>query len=190
MFKKILIATVIATLTLSSHAWGFSNEVNRAETIESMQKGGMIVFVRHAYAPKVKGINEDKSSKVCGKQRNLMSEGIKQSKAIGVFLREHNIKIEKAWSSPICRCWQTAEYAGIEFKKNKLFDSRTKEFDKIRDLIKSWDGKGNLFVFTHFKVMNSVFPGFKADSGQMLVVDTNLTRIGVISTPYDLMNKQ
>ena len=189
MFKKILIAVIIA-VTSTSVAYSCEREFNKELAINSLQKGGMIVFVRHAYAPKVEGINEDKSSKVCGKQRNLMSEGIKQSKAIGIFLREHNIKIEKAWSSPICRCWQTAEYAGIEFKKNKLFDSQTKEFDKIRDLIKSWNGKGNLFVFTHFKVMNGVFPGFKADSGQMLVVDTNLTRIGAISTPYDLMNKQ
>ena len=156
----------------------------------------MIVFVRHTYAPKVEG-NMTKGydgKKPCEQQRNLLSEGKKQAEDLGNFIRENNIGIEKAYASPICRCWETAEIAGIEFEKNNLFQAKNWKKDQkvkqMRDIIKSWNGKGNLFVFTHFKVMNGVFPGFKADSGQMLVVDTNLTRIGAISTPYDLMNKQ
>jgi hypothetical protein len=58
----------------------------------------------------------------------------------------------------------------------------------MRDIIKSWNGKGNLFVFTHFKVMKSVFSGFKADNGQMLVVNNNLKQVGVINIPYNFNN--
>ena len=200
MFKKIVILlavlfAVMMTITIAeAKPKFFQKEVNKEQAIKSLQKGGMVVFVRHTYAPKVEG-NMTKGydgKKPCEQQRNLLSEGKKQAKDLGNFIKENNIGIEKAYASPICRCWETAEIAGIEFEKNKLFQAKNWKKDEkvkqMRNIIKSWNGKGNLFVFTHFKVMKSVFSGFKADNGQMLVVNNNLKQVGVINTPYNFDN--
>jgi phosphohistidine phosphatase SixA len=200
MFKKlsimlVIIFTVLLTITIAeAKPKFFQKEVNKEQAINSLKKGGMIVFVRHTYAPKVEG-NMTKGydgKKPCEQQRNLLSEGKKQAEDLGNFIRENNIGIEKAYASPICRCWETAEIAGIEFEKNNLFQAKNWKKDQkvkqMRDIIKSWNGKGNLFVFTHFKVMKSVFSGFKADNGQMLVVNNNLKQVGVINIPYNFNN--
>ena len=200
MFKKlsimlVIIFTVLLTITIAeAKPKFFQKEVNKEQAINSLKKGGMIVFVRHTYAPKVEG-NMTKGydgKKPCEQQRNLLSEGKKQAEDLGNFIRENNIGIEKAYARPICRCWETAEIAGIEFEKNNLFQAKNWKKDQkvkqMRDIIKSWNGKGNLFVFTHFKVMKSVFSGFKADNGQMLVVNNNLKQVGVINIPYNFNN--
>jgi len=199
MFKKIVILlavlfAVMITITIAEAKPNFEKESNKEQAIKSMQKGGMIVFVRHTYAPKVEGNNSKgyDGKKVCEEQRNLLSEGIKQAKDFGKFLKTNNIVVEKALASPICRCWKTAKLAGLEFEKDALFQAKNwkkkNKISEIRDVIKNWNGKGNLFVFTHFKVMKSVFPGFKADNGQMLIIDKDLKKIGVINTAYDPSN--
>jgi len=202
MYKRIIILlvtlfAVMITITILTPADAkpkFEKEFNKEQAIKSLQKGGMVVFVRHTYAPKVEGNNSKgyDGNKVCEKQRNLLSEGIKQAKEFGKFLKTNNIAVEKALASPICRCWKTAKLAGLEFQKDALFQAKNwKKKDKIikiREVIKNWNGKGNLFVFTHFKVMKSVFPGFKADNGQMLIIDKNLKKVGVINTAYNSSN--
>ena len=191
MFKKLILATVIATATLSSHAWGFSNEFNRAEAIESMQKGGMVVIIRHAYAPGV-GDPGVVNWEDCSTQRNIKSEGKRQAAEMGKFLISNNIVIDKTLSSPMCRCWQTGELMGLDVIKDKLFVNK-KNVDSIKDVIKDWNGKGNLFILTHYTVINNTFHGYKAQSGSMLVIDNTgnkITRVGSVHFEYDLTNKE
>lgn len=191
MIKRILLASIIMLSSTMTMAWGFNKEFNKQDAIQSLQNGGMIVFVRHAYAPG-RGDPEGVRWEDCSTQRNIKSEGIRQSKEMGKFLIAHNIVVEKALSSPMCRCYQTGELMGLDVEKNKLFVNK-KNIDGMKDVIKKWNGKGNLFVFTHYTVMNNLFPGFKADSGTMLVIDnTNkeIKRVGSIHFEYDLMNKQ
>jgi phosphohistidine phosphatase SixA len=191
MFKKLILATVIATATLSSHAWGFSNEFNRTEAIESMQKGGMVVIIRHAYAPGA-GDPADVKWEDCSTQRNIKSEGKRQAAEMGKFLIAHNIVVGKALSSPMCRCYQTGELMGLDVEKNGLFVNK-KNVDGIKDVIKDWNGKGNLFIFTHYTVINNTFHGYKAQSGSMLVIDNTgnkITRVGSVHFEYDLTNKE
>ena len=49
---------------------------------------------------------------VCSSQRDILSEGIKQSKLIGSFVLDNNINIEKVIVSPTCRTYKTAKYEG------------------------------------------------------------------------------
>ena len=188
MIKRILIASVIILSSTMTMAWGFQKEFNKQEAIQSMQNGGMIVFVRHAYAPG-SGDPEGVRWEDCSTQRNIKSEGIRQAKEMGKFLKANNIVVEKALSSPMCRCYQTGEYAGLDVIKDKLFVNQ-KNIDGMKDVIKDWDGKGNLFVFTHYTVLNNLFPGYRAQSGSMLIVDNNSKRIGSVHFEYDLLNKQ
>ena len=62
---------------------------------------GKIIFIRHAYAPGG-GDPDGFDISNCASQRNLNSEGIAQSKRIGKFFRENNIKIHKVLSSEWC----------------------------------------------------------------------------------------
>ena len=80
-----------------------------------MQEGDKIVFLRHAYAPRtLENGDNDKNYKenVCTSQRDILSEGIKQSKLIGNFVLDNNINIEKVIVSPTCRTYKTAKYEG------------------------------------------------------------------------------
>ena len=60
---------------------------------------------------------------ICASQRNLNSEGISQSKRIGKFFKENNIKIDKVLSSEWCRCKDTAKYAFDNYKTKTFLNS-------------------------------------------------------------------
>ena len=94
-------------------------------------------------------------------QRDILSEGIKQSKEIGQWVRDNNIEIEKVFSSTLCRNWKTAEFAGwTKYTKNKIFRNdldtkvQAKRLEEIRKIVTDWNGKGNLVIITHFKIIN------------------------------------
>ena len=76
--KKILYITILIFYALSSIALGSENIIN------TLKKGGKIVFIRHAYAPG-NGDPKDLNLKDCSTQRNLNHIGIMQSKKIGQF---------------------------------------------------------------------------------------------------------
>ena len=81
--KKIL-STVALILALGiSNAYAKTVSEWKALGLESLQEGGKVIFLRHAYAPRTEANgNQDKNMnlKVCSTQRDILSEGIKQSK--------------------------------------------------------------------------------------------------------------
>ena len=166
--------------------------------IKALQEGGKIVFLRHAYAPRtVENGDNDKNYKenVCSSQRDILSEGIKQSKIIGEFIVEKNINIEKVIVSPTCRTYKTAKYAGWEYTISKDLKNTSdkklqeKRFKKIKEIVSNWKGKGNLILVTHFQIINPTFPGVKADSGEMIIVSKDMIVLGRIKFPYDITIK-
>ena len=65
----------------------FSNQVfSEDKILESLEEGGKIIFIRHAYAPGG-GDPENFNINDCSTQRNLNDEGITQSKLIGEFFK-------------------------------------------------------------------------------------------------------
>ena len=60
-----------------------------------------------------------------------------------------------------------------------------KRFKKIKKIVSKWDGKGNLVLVTHFKVINPLFPGVKSDSGEMIISSPELKLLGRIKFKYD-----
>ena len=82
----------------------FSNQVfSEDKILESLNEGGKIIYIRHAYAPGG-GDPENFNINDCSTQRNLNDEGISQSKLIGEFFKTKKIKIDKVLSSEWCRC--------------------------------------------------------------------------------------
>ncbi len=90
--------------------------------INEFQKGGKLIFIRHAYAPGG-GDPPNFDINICETQRNLNDEGRVQSKNIGNFFKTNNISINKIYSSEWCRCKETAEIAFKKFETKNFLNS-------------------------------------------------------------------
>ena len=84
------------------------------QILDNLQKGGNLIFIRHAYAPGG-GDPDNFDIKDCTTQRNLNDVGREQSKKIGKFFRENNNLLENIYSSEWCRCKETALIAFKNF---------------------------------------------------------------------------
>lgn len=168
----------------------FSNQANSNEKIiESLNQGGKIIFIRHAYAPGG-GDPTNFNLNDCSTQRNLNDEGIYQSKKIGEFFTTNKIKIDKVLSSEWCRCKDTAKYAFnnyITFKAlNSFFDAKfqknkKKQIDQLTNYIINWNSEKNLVLVTHFVVISEML-GTGVSSGEIIISDKNYNIIGSIET--------
>ena len=193
MIKKFgFIIIIFLIFTAGSNAKTFQELYD--DGLKAIKKGGNIIFLRHAYAPRtVENGNHDKNykEKVCSTQRDILKEGIRQSKDVGDFITKNNIKIDKVISSPACRTFKTAKHAGWNYSINKdLKNTRKKSeqekrFKIIKKIVSEWDGEGNLVLVTHFKVINPLFPGVKSDSGEMIISSPELKLLGRIKFKYD-----
>ena len=90
---KFLKFLLIIFITISSVVKADSSQT----LINELQKGGKLIFIRHAYAPGG-GDPDNFDINDCSTQRNLSKEGINQSKKIGDFFKKNNINIAKVLS--------------------------------------------------------------------------------------------
>ncbi len=126
--------------------------------VEILKKNNNIIFIRHSLAPG-SGDPENINLKDCKTQRNLNSEGIKQSKKIGNFFKKNNIKVEHVFSSEWCRCKDTAYHAFENFNtfdalnsfySVKFYKNKKKQIKMLKKFISDWDNSSNLVLVTHY----------------------------------------
>ncbi|GJL95894.1 MAG: hypothetical protein DHS20C05_22990 [Hyphococcus sp.] len=83
-----------------------------ATTLGDLQNGGYVLVMRHASSPHnqtgATGLSEGCKLEA---GRGLDAKGFVQAREIGAFLRENNIPVLKAYTSPMCRSWDTAMLA-------------------------------------------------------------------------------
>lgn len=100
MFFKtcILIAASLFT-SFVAHASDLSDK---------LQSSDYVLLMRHTRAP---GIGDPENYKLsdCKSQRNLSAEGRAQAKTVGNWLRKQGVNNAEIFSSPWCRCKETAE---------------------------------------------------------------------------------
>ena len=192
--KKIYIFLITFVFLINTEVYSKSFKELYDDGLKAIKEGGKIIFLRHAYAPRtVENGDNDKNykDKDCSTQRDILKEGIRQSKEIGNFVISNNIEIDKVISSPTCRTYKTAKYAGWDYKIDKNLRNTSKKniqekrFKKIKKIVSSWNGEGNLVLVTHFKVINPLFPGVKSDSGEMVIANNDLRLLGRIKFKYD-----
>ena len=164
------------------------NSFSSTETINSLKKGGKIIFIRHALAPGTGDPTEFKLNN-CSTQRNLNKEGIEQSKKIGFFFKKNQIPIDEVLSSEWCRCKDTAKYAFKNYKTfnalNSFFDKRFKEnkdkqIEELRKYIDNWKGKKNLVLITHYVVILEIL-NQATSSGEIIISDTSLSILAKVN---------
>ena len=141
--------------------FSFSNSYSSDLAWKIASEGNKVIMIRHSKAPGYRdpdGFN----LKDCKTQRNLNSEGIKQSKKIGNFFKKNNIKVEHVFSSEWCRCKDTAFHAFNSYKtfdalnsfySEKFYKNKNKQIKSLKKFIKDWDNNSNLVFVTHYVVI-------------------------------------
>ena len=162
---------ILIILFLFNHK-SYANE----NIVEILKKNNNIIFIRHSLAPG-SGDPENINLKDCKTQRNLNSEGIKQSKKIGNFFKKNNIKVEHVFSSEWCRCKDTAYHAFENFKtfdalnsfySEKFYKNKNNQIKKLKKFISDWDSASNLVLVTHYVVILEIL-GVRTGSGEIII---------------------
>ena len=197
--KKIILFIIIFCFCISN---AFALKVgSEEEVVEALKTGGKIVFIRHAYAPRVNNKFEPDDfysgslkKKDCSVQRDLDDRGLAQAKVIGALFNDNNIEIDKVLTSIYCRCFKTAEEISSDYEISKMIISigrgnvskKKKQLKKIRKYIEKWDSNKNLVIVSHFNVINPLFEKslLSISSGEIVVSDKNFNILGNWKVPY------
>ena len=162
-------------------SFNISLKANSNDKVQILLKEGeKLIFIRHAIAPGG-GDPLDFDILKCETQRNLSIEGIEQSKKIGKFFSENNIKIDKVLSSEWCRCKQTAKYAFNRYETKSFLNSffsakfasnKNKQIYDLKKYINEWSGDNNLVLVTHYVTIHEVL-NVTSSSGELIITDRN-----------------
>ena len=178
---------IIIFITFSTPIKADSNK----NLINQLEKGGKLIFIRHAYAPG-NGDPNNFNLNDCSTQRNLSNIGRKQAQYIGAFFRENKIKIDKVLSSEWCRCKETAKIAFKNFSTNSFLNSfysskftknKDKQINSLKDYIIKFKSDKNLILVTHYVLISEVL-NYGPSSGEIVVSDKNFNMIGSIEIDY------
>ena len=196
--KKIIL--ILFGLILCSNALALKVG-SEEEVVAALKKGGNIVFIRHAYAPRINNKFEPDDfysgslkKKDCSVQRDLDDRGLAQAKVIGAVFNDNNIEIDKVLTSIYCRCFKTAEEISSDYEISKMIISigrgnvskKKKQLKKIRKYIEKWDSNKNLVIVSHFNVINPLFEKslLSISSGEIVVADKDFNILANWKVPY------
>ena len=146
------------------------------ETWAALQRGGMVVIMRHASAPgPSQGAEGDPADFIledCSTQRNLSTFGRRQAAELGEEMRGHHVVFTRVLSSPWCRAKDTAalmnlgpsiEISNFLFKHSAIAPVAARQGCRkgcrpawspcrtlqIQGIIRAWRGPGNLMLVSH-----------------------------------------
>ena len=153
-----------------------------AALADDLKDGQHVLLMRHADAP---GYGDPAGYVIgqCPTQRNLGDYGKKQAKAIGFWLREQGVSKAQIFSSPWCRCSDTAQLLDLGFVRmeaslGSFFDDMSlekKQTKELERLIKSELDKQSklpIILVTHH-VNIRAFMGKNVSQGDMVLVRVN-----------------
>ena len=154
----------------------------KAALLDLLQDGQHVLLMRHADAP---GYGDPVGYQLgqCSTQRNLGSDGKRQAKLIGDWLVQQGIKEPKLFSSPWCRCLDTATLMhlgplmiepvlGSFFEDMSLEVQQTKQLATfIKKSLVEYPNKPIILVTHHVNIQ--AFTGKVVDVGDMVLVKVN-----------------
>ena len=135
-----------------------------------------ILMMRHADAP---GYSDPPEMRLddCATQRNLGERGRQQAAETGHWLRAQGLQQVQPWSSPWCRCVDTArllgfgephrkDFLGSFFRDPELASKHTRQLTQALQLWFSSAPTGPLILVTH-QVNLSAYSARSAASGEL-----------------------
>lgn len=103
------------TLKQAAHGQRLDIQLDKQALIHALQQGGYVLYLRHAITDRSR-IDADRINlHNCATQRNLSAEGQQQARAIGKAIQTLDIPIAEVFTSPYCRCIDTARLAFGKF---------------------------------------------------------------------------
>jgi broad specificity phosphatase PhoE len=161
------------------------------EAWAALERGGMVVIMRHASAPgPEQGREGDPSGFVledCATQRNLSDFGREQAARLGDEMRAHHVVFTRVISSPWCRAKDTAAQMNLGpeievglFLANigehtagtgaaetvEMMPSVRAAMARAHEIIRTWSGPGNLMLVSHGRTVSHLLYGPRVPSPQ------------------------
>jgi len=162
-----------------------------ADAWAALERGGMVVVMRHALAPgPEQGREGDPSGFVledCATQRNLSADGRHQAALLGDEMRAHHVVFTRVITSPWCRAKDTATEMNLgppietgrflanigehtagtgAGETNKGMPPPGVAMARAREIIRSWKGPGNLLLVSHGRTVARLLYGPRVMSPQ------------------------
>ena len=151
----------------------------QSELATKLNDGMHVLLMRHADAP---GYGDPQNYQInqCSTQRNLGDSGRKQAKRIGEWLANQEIQQAKIYSSPWCRCVDTATLLNKgavkkEASLGSFFDDMSqakRQTDELTKLIvaerRQYPNVPIIMVTHHVNIQSYV--GMVVNSGDMVLV--------------------
>ncbi|WP_425410635.1 histidine phosphatase family protein [Hyphococcus sp.] len=85
------------------------NEAASSVAFEALKRGGYVILMRHANSPggQTGAVGLSEGCRLAP-GRGLDADGFYQARSFGAILAEEGVPILKAYTSPMCRAWDTA----------------------------------------------------------------------------------
>lgn len=179
MLRRFVIGALLA-MTLPAGASDLvisPSAENQESFIEALKTPGHALILRHALAP---GHNDpaDFDLSNCETQRNLDATGQDQAATMGEWLRDRNVAPRVVYTSPWCRCVETAELMALgpvieerglrSFAEDRSPKSQT--LARLREfLAENADSERPLVMVTHSSTIADLIGGL-VGSGEGVVV--------------------
>ena len=165
----------------------------QSDLASKLKDGSHVLLMRHADAP---GYGDPKNYQIseCSTQRNLGDRGRKQAKNTGDWLSSQGIEQAKVYSSPWCRCIDTATLLNKGAVKKEaalasFFDDMSQAKRQTDELVKliAVERKQNpnmpIIMVTHHVNIQS-YMGMVVNSGDMVLVKVDPTGKPISSKLY------
>ena len=153
--RKIIIPLLAVSLTILADTGVVAAS---DELWASLKEGGKVVLVRHARTIKGKGLGDPLfRDPTCKKERNLSTEGKRDSETLGGRFRQRDIPVDEVRHSPFCRTTDTARLAFGNVSPAEYLslleilepDEAERQTGKLNAVIGSYAGTGNLVLVSH-----------------------------------------
>jgi phosphohistidine phosphatase SixA len=156
----------------------FAGPLSAGELGDKLQRLDHVLLMRHALAP---GIGDPEGYRLddCNTQRTLNAAGKAQAGRIGLWLKQQGVASAQVFSSPWCRCLETARLLKLgtpttESSLGSFFSSAgdgqtaTRDLEALMARTKAQMGKNPLVLVTHH-VNILAYIGENIDSGEMVL---------------------
>ena len=154
-----------------------------SELSDKLQAPHYLLLMRHAYAP---GVGDPQQFQLgdCQTQRNLNSQGRLQASNIGNWLKNQGVTQAQVYSSPWCRCLETAQL--LNFSKVQTHSALSSFFNEMHkeqqtkleleklmaEKIKTKQKNALIFVTHHVNIF--ALTGQNVDSADLVLVKLDI----------------
>ncbi|MBO6519451.1 MAG: histidine phosphatase family protein [Rhodospirillales bacterium] len=123
--KLVLYALVIGLCVVPVAGAQQTGALTPAQLVAMLQKGGLILYVRHAATDHSQSDKDLSDFSNCRLQRNLSDQGKREIAEMRDAIRALGIPIGSVYTSPYCRCVDTAK---IGFGEYQILDEMRATF--------------------------------------------------------------